>query len=291
MWFLIISILLNTYVGIIFRHFEKYNINLLNTIVINYAVCVIVGCIVSNSFPLNPQLISQSFIPWAILLGTMFIIVFNLIAFSTIKNGVTITQASNKLSLAIPVLFAILFLGDKLNVFKIIGVLLALCSVYLINKTKQTKVSKEKALWQILPLFIFIGSGSIDIISKYVEKTYISSEIILNHFLIFSFFVAAFLGGFIIFFRFLIQKKKVLWKEIILGIILGIPNYFSIYFLIKALKSSGLSASAAIPINNIGIVICVTFYGFYIFKEKLSKVNFLGLIMAIISILFIYFGN
>ena len=72
---------------------------------------------------------------------------------------------------------------------------------------------------------------------------------------------------------------------------LGVPNYFSIFYLIKALNMKGLSSSAVIPINNIGILFIDTLFGVFIFKERLSKLNILGVVLTVVSMLLIYFGD
>jgi len=70
-----------------------------------------------------------------------------------------------------------------------------------------------------------------------------------------------------------------------------VPNYFSIYYLVKALQSNALSSSAIIPINNITVLFAVSLFGIFVFKEKLSKLNYIGLILTIMAILLIFAGD
>ena len=74
------------------------------------------------------------------------------------------------------------------------------------------------------------------------------------------------------------------YKNIIAGVVLGIPNYFSIYFLVKALRSNLLDSSGIFTINNVAIVIISTLLGIVFFKEQLSLKNWIGIILAVISI-------
>ena len=74
------------------------------------------------------------------------------------------------------------------------------------------------------------------------------------------------------------------YKNVIAGIVLGIPNYFSIYFLVKALRSDLFDSSGIFTINNVGIVIISTLLGIVFFRERLSMKNWIGIILAIISI-------
>jgi uncharacterized membrane protein len=80
-----------------------------------------------------------------------------------------------------------------------------------------------------------------------------------------------------------LNKKAILW-----GVLLGIPNYFSMYFLVKTLGV--FPASYIFPINNIGIVALSTIIALLAFKEQLNKKNILGLGLAIIAILLISFS-
>jgi uncharacterized membrane protein len=74
-------------------------------------------------------------------------------------------------------------------------------------------------------------------------------------------------------------------KNIIAGIFLGIPNYFSIYFLFKALNFYLNNSAAVFPINNVGIVVASTLFAVLIFSEKLNRKNVIGFVLAIISII------
>ena len=65
------------------------------------------------------------------------------------------------------------------------------------------------------------------------------------------------------------------------------PNYFSIVYLLKALSTDGMESSTAFTLNNVGIVILSTLFGLFIFKEKLIWKNWLGIVIAIVSILLV----
>jgi len=81
------------------------------------------------------------------------------------------------------------------------------------------------------------------------------------------------------------------FKNILGGILLGVPNYFSIVYLLKALSTDGMESSTAFTLNNVGIVILSTLFGLFIFKEKLIWKNWLGIVIAIVSILLVMSTN
>ena len=84
-------------------------------------------------------------------------------------------------------------------------------------------------------------------------------------------------------------KSKVRFKLISIpfGIALGIVNYGSIHFLLMALRVENTESSTLFTINHIAILALSTLIGLILFKEKISKKNWLGIILALISILLV----
>ena len=92
-------------------------------------------------------------------------------------------------------------------------------------------------------------------------------------------FLVAFCVGFIM----LIVKKQVFkMRNMIYGLSLGIPNYLSILFVLKSLNK--MDSSLVFPILNIGVVVLSSLIGWGYYREHLSKLNWLGVILAITSI-------
>ena len=225
-------------------------------------------------------------------MGILFISVFNLIGISSVKVGITITQTSNKLSLIIPVIFSYFLYHEKILPIKLIGILLALVAVILVSSKSKTLPNKKISGWEYaLPITLFISSGIIDSLTKYVQNRFLTSAEISNSYLISGFFVAFLIGAVALIYLYISKKKTFQFKNLVAGIILGIPNYFSIYFLVKALQSDSLSSSAIIPINNIGVLFVVSAFGIFVFKEKLSKANYLGLAFTLLAIILIFLGD
>ena len=103
MIYLFLSILLSTFLGVIFVYFNKYKIDIFQAIVFNYWICVITGSLVLGNFPIHANSIQTDWFKMSIIMGVLFISVFNLIGISSVLVGATITQTANKLSLTIPV--------------------------------------------------------------------------------------------------------------------------------------------------------------------------------------------
>ena len=281
MIYLIVSILLATLLFVIFKLFAKFNINVLQAIVVNYVIACICG-LASYSKPFSVINIIE--MPWftgACLLGVLFIFIFNIMAITAQQNGLSVASVAAKMSVVVPIIFAVLVYGEELPAIKITGIILALTAVYLVSVKKDGIHIKKGTL--LYPVLLFLGSGTIDTSLKYLEVNYVGKgEIPLFSATIFAF--AAIVGLFILAFNILKKNEKVTGKNIIAGICLGIFNYYSITFLIMALGSETLDSSTVFTINNVAIVTLTTLMGIILFKERLNVKNIVGIFIAVLSI-------
>jgi multidrug transporter EmrE-like cation transporter len=63
-------------------------------------------------------------------------------------------------------------------------------------------------------------------------------------------------------------------------LLLGVPNFFTIY-LILALLESGFPGSVLYPLLNVLVLVVTVLTGYFVFKETLSRVNVIGIMIAI----------
>ena len=283
MLYLVLAILLNTAIFSLFKLFPKYKVDNLQALVVNYITCVITGSILLGEFPVNAQSLAQPWLPWAALMGTMFISLFSLIAWRIGEDGLTTTTVANKLSLVVPVIFSVWLYDETMSAGEIAGVLIAFPAVYLTTRVKENV--KPKSI--LFPALLFVGSGLLDTLVKYVEQTHLTNIRSQSEYLIHAFAMASTIGVLWILTQKVRNKIDLHWRNIIAGVILGVPNYFSIYFLIRLLNSDFLQSSAAIPVNNIGIVLLSALVAFLFFKEKISMQRAVGLVLSIVAILLI----
>ncbi len=88
-------------------------------------------------------------------------------------------------------------------------------------------------------------------------------------------------------FRVLFWQEKVSWRSLVGGFILGVPNFLSFYFLIKALGTFGNSAAFVFPIYNILTMMASAAAAWLFFREKLNGLNRWGLGLAVLAIVLI----
>lgn len=286
MIYLLLSIFSSTIIFVVFRLYKKYGVNTLQAIIVNYFIACTVGFFgyIEGVDDLI-RIPSESWFSGTVFLGALFITVFNLAAITTQRSGLSVVSVATKMSVAIPVFFGIFIYNESLGFLKVSGIILALAAVYL-SSIKTEKGIKIKKRNLIFPLLVFIGSGIIDTTLNYLENFYVS-ETDVGLFSSSIFGIAGIIGIAILIGQAVLGKLKITWKNIAGGIALGIPNYFSIYFLVMALRAPGIENSVIFTLNHVGIVLASTILGIVLFKEVLLKKNWIGIALAIISIILV----
>jgi drug/metabolite transporter (DMT)-like permease len=191
------------------------------------------------------------------------------------------------------VLFSVYLYGERLGFWQMTGILLALAAVLLTSwpsETKRQRALAHKSNWLfVMPVILFIGSGLLDTLVKYVEQGYLDDQN-KNSFLIAAFGVAFLMGAAMLILQLLTGKERFDPRAILAGILIGVPNYFSIWSLVRVLKLHGTRSAAIIPINNMGIVLLSAVAAWLLFREHLSRLNLAGIILALASIALIAYG-
>ena len=289
MVYLLISICISSFLFVIFKLFDVLKINTFQAIVINYFTAAALGFYLSNGSVSFKEIPHQPWFVGAFLLGIMFILVFNIMALTSQKNGLSVASVSSKMSVVIAIVFGVWYYEENLSLIKFVGILLALMAVYLTSSKEKNGIAQKNKDF-LFPILLFFGSGAIDTSLKYVETSFVKEGGVP----LFSatIFGCAFVLGIIVL---LYQKIKGTLsfelKSVFGGILLGVPNYFSIVYLLKALSTEGMESSSAFTLNNVGIVILSTLFGLFIFKEKLIRKNWIGISIAVVSIILIMSVN
>ncbi len=282
MIYLLLSIACSTIIFAVFKLFGSYGVHNLYAIIVNYFVASVLGAIVL-SIHLPKDLDSEGLIPVVLLggvLGILFIIVFRLIAMASQQNGLRVASVATKMSLVIPALFGIALLGEPFNFTLITGVALAISAIILSNYTQGSPLG-----WNVLrlPFLVFLGSGIVDSSINLIRAFYLKD----SWFPLFTtvvFFSAGISGSVFVLTNRLAREMRMRRKDWFGGIALGIPNYFSLYFLLKSLDSPSLDSAVVFTVNNVAIVLLSTLLGVLAFRERLNVWNYLGIFLAAVSI-------
>ena len=286
MTLILISIILSGSLIICFKVFEKFKVDNSNAIAINYIFASGSGIVLGIDTIRQISLLQADWFPYTLLFGVMFITTFNLVAYGVKTSGLMVVSIAQKMSLVIPLGFSIWFYNESYGFIKILGILIALIAIYFTSAKKE--VLHEKKSWKVflVPVIIFLGSGVVDISIK-VSQEYFGTQVP------FSVILACIFGsaGIIGLTQKIIQRKKIKLKDAIAGMVLGFINFFSTYFLMKALANDAMESSFVFAINNIGIILFNSMIAMLVFKESITRTNFVGIVLALLSIFIIYLSN
>lgn len=281
MIYLLLSILASSLIYLCFKNIKKQGAHNFSVILTNYWVAGLTGIIIAWYMVPNTN-ITLTLLAFAAILGFAFITIFIVMSNTTQVHGVGTASVASKMSVVIPVLVGLIAYQESLNTIKLIGLILALVSVYLVSYQKD---KKKSAQWW-LPAILFIGSGIIDTLLKKGQVLFHGNG--LSYWLIPLIFMFAAIYGTA--YGLFTKKLQLKPKEIKLGVTLGAVNYASILFLILTLAQPTFESSAIFPINNVGIVTLSALFGFIIYKEKVTKHKLIGILLAIVATLLIGFN-
>lgn len=278
MLFLILSIICSVSVGVIFKIARRYSINISQIVAVNYlfalALCY---------FFFSPDFTTVGTdAPWRIYisLGVLLPSIFLFLAASIKNVGIVKTDAAQRLSLFIPILAAWLIFGEKFDALRITAFLIAFPSLLLIlNKPSDNTKNK----W-IYPAVVLVGFGLIDILFKqialFTNLPYTSSLFVV-------FGLALIIMTAVVVFEIGFKKARLNYKNLFFGGLVGIFNFGNILFYLKAHQSFAENPSTVFAGMNMGVIVIGSLTGIFIFKEKLSKMNYSGLFLALVAIVLI----
>jgi drug/metabolite transporter (DMT)-like permease len=98
---------------------------------------------------------------------------------------------------------------------------------------------------------------------------------------------AVMIGSALLLYKVIFAQERIQLRSVLGGLILGVPNFLSLYFLLLALASYGNSAAYVFPIYNILTMLVSAFAARLLYKEQLNKLNKLGLALAVVAVILI----
>jgi len=276
MIYIFLSICCSVFVSVLLKLAKRYEIDTRQAIMWNYSIAALLTWIIYR--PVWPQWNNNSF-PIYTILGLLLPSLFLILALSVKYTGIVKTDIAQRLSLFIPVLAAFIFFGETGSAMKIAGILLAFIAI-ICSVPWQKKNTGSPSYW-IYPLIVFIGMGIIDILFKQIAKTI---SVPFTSSLLVVFILAFIISALFLLYLFFVQKVKFKLINVFCGWILGIANFGNILFYLKAHQALESQPSLVFSAMNIGVIILGSLVGVVIFKEKLSKLNYAGIALALLSI-------
>jgi drug/metabolite transporter (DMT)-like permease len=279
--YLLLSILFNSVLFIIIKLFAKFNIDALQALVVNYLVAFLVGLFFLDNSIAPKEVVSQDWFKGSMFLGFVFISTFYATTLTSQRNGLSVASVASKMSVIIPITIGVILYNENLGFIKIIGILLALIAVYFTSKKETGEIQQASNL--LFPILVFLGAGTIDSSLKYLQTYHVPANQI-GLFSSVTFFCAFSVGILTILFLTIRGKIEFAGRNILGGIALGLPNFFSLYYLVKMLEAKAFESATLFTIHNIAIVIVSTFAGILFFKERISMRNAFGIGLALFAL-------
>jgi len=288
MHFLLLCILSSTGIFIIFKILDRLSIPSFPVIVINYLTATLLGFLINAGEVSLDSIRQTGWLPMSMLIGVMFILMFFLIAFSSQKAGISVTTVASKMSVVFPIAFSmILDSSDHLTLIKALAIAVAFGGVIMtIYKPETGKLDRAVVY---IPLLLFVGMGVVDSLVKLAQHRHVmDADTALFSAIL---FLNAFLTGLLamLFYR-KDNKQFARGTTWFWGLLLGTVNFGSIFFLVRTLNyesaaGRSMDGSVVFGANNISIVALSVLAGFLVFREKLSALNWVGIVLSALALL------
>lgn len=202
-----------------------------------------------------------------------------LFSFLAIREGfMSLTSLATSYSLIIPTLYGLLFLKEKAGALLVIGLVFLFLSLFLVNGKKGAS-SGLTVKWLIFALLAFLGNGLCSTVQTAQQRAF-SGEY-KSEFMIIALLILAVFFGIIA----AVKEKEVLrlcinksWITLLNGTANGFTNLFVMVL------SRRMPASIMFPVISGGGLILTSLISIFIYKEKLSKRQYIGLILGTVSV-------
>lgn len=276
MIYIALSVCCSVFVSVLLKLAKRYEIDTRQAIMWNYSIAAVLCYLIYD--PEWPAF-EDSLFPAYVVLGILLPSLFLILALSVRYTGIVKTDVAQRLSLFIPVLAAFLFFGEAHSVIKIAGIAFAFLAI--ICSVPWQKKDKNTASYWIYPVTVFVGMGVIDILFKQIART-VSIPFTFSLLVVFVF--AFIISALFLLYLYVIKKLKFTLINVFCGWILGVANFGNILFYLKAHQALADQPSLVFSAMNIGVIVLGSLVGVLIFHEKLSRLNYAGIVLALISI-------
>ena len=280
MVYLVFSIICSVTVGVLFKLARRYQINLAQAITWNYLFAIVLSlmCFRPDFSSLTTANISPIY--WA--LGMLMPCIFIFLGLSVRNAGLARTDIAQRLSLFISLSAAYFLFKEDFDRYKEVGIVFGFAAIIFTMYRKSDRVSSKRS-WLYL-LLVFIGFGAVDVMFKMVSQI----TVIPYTTSLFIIYCIAFALS-MLYLLYLVWRKKTKLQLVnfFCGCILGIFNFGNILFYLRAHKEMADNPSTVFAAMNMGVIIAGTLIGIIVFRERLSRWNYIGLALALVSIILI----
>lgn len=272
MIYLVLAVLTSALISVIMRYSEKRCKNKLTMLAVNYLTCGIFGAAYTGSTDLFPAIegLGQT-LGLGLIGGFLFLTSFMLMQYNIGKNGVLLPTTFMKLGIIIPTLMSVLVFGEQPRIVQILGILLAIFAIIIMNGGGKNEVGSTASL-----LLLLVITGCSNAMSKIFEE--VGYDAFSNHYLFYIFTTAFIMCVGVC----LVRKQGLTLTDLLWGVCIGIPNYYSARFMLQSLAH--IPATVVYPSYSVGSIVLVAIAGVVLFKEKIGKRKLIALGMILVAL-------
>ena len=270
---LILAIASSALVSITMRFSGSKIKNNLSMLAVNYIMCTFLAWVYTGFGSLYPVVDgSQTAAVFGAVNGVLYLAGFVLLQRNIRTNGVVLSATFIKLGLLVSMAVSVIFFGERPEIWQWAGFALAVTAIVLMNyRPGEGKAGNLAGL-----LLLLLAGGGGDAMSKVFEE--LGNPALSDYFLVVTF------GTALLFCLILCKagKEKMGRWEVLFGLLIGIPNFFSAKFLLGALQD--IAAVIVYPVYSVATILTVTVTGILVFREKLEKKQWLALGMILVAL-------
>ena len=277
MLYLLLAIASSALISIIMRLSERYVKNEMGMFMANYAVCMVLSYLYMPGKSFLPVVAEAgNGLTWVlgIISGILYLVSFVFMKKNMVKNGIVMTSTFMKLGVLVPTLMAVFVFREMPKATQVLGFLLAVLGILGMYLEKPTTNHTSNRGWLLLLLFL---SGLTDAMANIFDK--LGNKNFKDMYLLITFAIALLIAA-VLTFR---GGARVVCKDLMVGVLIGIPNYYSARFLLLALGS--VEAVLVYPMYSVTTIIVTTVAGIIIFREKIGKKKLLALSVILLSMI------
>lgn len=261
-------------VSVLLKLARRFQLQVAQSVLVNYVVAsALVLYLLKPPFSDAPHLLEH----WPLLaaLGLLLPSVFLVMAAAVDLAGIARSDAAQRLSLVLPLLAAFLLFGETADAGKLLGLGLAILALLGLIHREEAATRLGKSGLLLLPA-VWAGYGVIDICFKQMAKTGARFPVILLAcFLLAGCFLALWL---------ILRKTRWHLPSLAGGVLLGLFNFGNIYAYIRAHQDMPENPALVFTAMNIGVIVLGSLSGILLFRERLTRVNLAGILLAGLAI-------
>ena len=285
MIYVLLSVVCSVLVSVLLKLARRFGIDIGQAIAWNYVVASALTALV-----LQPSLtaLRGSGAPWPALvgLGVLLPTIFLALGASVRHAGIVRSDAAQRLSLLISLLAAFVLFGEQLSGLKVAGIVTGLFALLcMVWRSERGSVDSGRAGW-LYPLLVLAGFGTIDILFKRVALAGVPLGALLQ-----AMFALALVVAFALqLWRRLRGDTRFTVRSALAGVALGLANFGNILFYLRGHRALPQHPALVFASMNIGVVALGALVGVLVFRERLSRLNLTGVLLALLAIAFIARG-